>query len=247
MSAAGGGSRRRSARSISTCTSFTRAFPRAASTLATSKSTARTGDQPSLAAAIASTPEPHPRSANGAARLQLEQQLEAHPSGGMAPGAERLAGVDDDLLDARRARCAVQGGRTREPIRRRAPARGTAPALEPVVRDLLGGDLDERAARGRLQRPGAPAARPARRRPRTRRVAADPTLLHPVGRELEQLRQDQLGVLARTRTASRITRRRAPLELARTTPSSERRFSSVSELGQLARAARAARRSAAAG
>ncbi len=63
--AAGGGAVRRSSRSTrSSRTPFAAAFARVASKAARSLSTAATGAKPSRAAAIASTPDPQPRSAN---------------------------------------------------------------------------------------------------------------------------------------------------------------------------------------
>jgi hypothetical protein len=69
------------------------------------------------------------------------------------------------------------------------------PALVPVVGDLLGRDLDQRAARGRLQ---------VGERGQLPRGAVDGVLdgpvaaggfLDPARRQLQQLRQDELGAL----------------------------------------------------
>ena len=84
----------------SSSTPLAAAFSAAASSAAGSLSQPVTGPQPSFAAAIASTPEPVPRSASGPplARAigELEQQLEAERRRGVGAGAEGLAGVDDD-------------------------------------------------------------------------------------------------------------------------------------------------------
>ncbi len=71
------------------------------------------------AATIASTPEPQPTSSTGPGGLdaggELEQQLQAQPRGGVPARAERLAGVDHDLLEVagRMASAGSHGGRTR--------------------------------------------------------------------------------------------------------------------------------------
>ena len=53
--------------------------------------------EPELAAAIASTPEPQPRSRNEPGRLEREHQLQAQPRGGVRAGPERLARVDHEV------------------------------------------------------------------------------------------------------------------------------------------------------
>ena len=109
---------------------------------------AATGSQPSLAAAIASTPEPVPRSVSGPVGLaglgQLQQQLEAEPGGRVGAGAE----------GAGRGR---RRGRSRP--RAAPPRRGAA-----------------RAARRPGAACGSPASgRPSRRGPRSRLTSTRPS------------------------------------------------------------------------
>ncbi len=88
------------------------------------------------------------------ARLELEQQLQAQARRVVCAGAERLPGVDHEVLHAGVA----GGGLPRRAHAQRAVAAAHldramegAPALVPVVGDLPRRDLDERAAGGRAQ------------------------------------------------------------------------------------------------
>ena len=149
------------------------------------------------AATIASTPEPQPRSTqNGpaaVARRLVEQQLQAEPGGGVGAGAERLAGIDDDVErvppagshggpDGRGGRRAPAGGGTRasaRPSRRRPRSVETSTSAPPRRRAQVG-------ERGQLAR-----------RPVDRvldDLGAEVDLLHPARRQLEQLGEHQLGL-----------------------------------------------------
>ena len=114
-----------------------------------------TGAKPSLAAAIASTPEPVPRSSSGplASPARASSTSSSRHSRVVAcePGAERLTGVDHDVDQVR-----VGSGRMpgRAHVERPGDLDGAvegAPARGPVVGDLAGRDLDERAADAGLQ------------------------------------------------------------------------------------------------
>ncbi len=132
------------------------AFSPVTSTAISSMSSAITGSNPSLAAAIEITPEPQPMSSSEPARLG-EQQLETEPGRGMGAGSEGAAGVDDDREGLRRR--LSHGGPTQSgPIRDRVVE--LAPAVLPAVGDL-----------GDHRHPGTAAS--------TRSAAA------PVGRELD--------------------------------------------------------------
>ena len=106
---------------------------------------AATGSQPSLAAAMARTPEPVPRSVSGPvsfpASLQLEQQLQAEAGGRVGAGAEGAAGVDDEV-DRALARL-LPGGPQPEPLADQQRLVEVLPAVGPVVGHLGRDQLDQ--------------------------------------------------------------------------------------------------------
>jgi len=128
---------------------------RVASTAAASWSSAVTGDQPSLAAAMASTPEPQPTSTRppppgGTEEQELEtetgRRMTAVPNA--CPGSMTTSGSAPSAG-------ACHGART---SRRWSTSTGrwkARQALGPVVADLAGAHLDERRARGRRARRAA--------------------------------------------------------------------------------------------
>ncbi len=142
----------------------------------------------------------------------------------MRAGPERLAGVDHDV-----ERCPA-GGRPRranaQPVAEHKRLVELAPALGPVVGDLARRDLDERLARGGLE-VGQRRQLAGRA---VDRVLDDPVtdvdLLDAAGRQLEQLGEHQLGVLARDPDRESDQPPKARLSLPNT-PSSVRRLSSV--------------------
>ena len=212
-----GPSRRRSWRRTSTSTPLTaRVVARRLRRRAGSWSTPSTGAQPSLAAAIASTPEPQPRSTSGPPGSSVEQQLEAQPRRRVRAGAERLAGVDHDLdaAPSRRVRRPTAGARAARP----PTSTGWWNARQrvgPVVGDLA----SSRRRRARRRPPpagrAARAARPARRRPRTRRRRRRRRPPRPrPARARAARRARSRRPRGATRSARRITRRAAALELA---------------------------------
>ena len=160
-----------------------------------------TGAKPSFAAAIASTPEPVPRSASGPVRLarvgELEQELEAEPRGRVGAGAERLAGVDDDVDRPRHPVPPPLPGRPHDdpPAGDRDRLVEVAPAVGPVVGDLGRADLDQAVAGRGLEVGQRRAARRAARRSRTRPSRRPRSSSTPPGRELEQLGEHALGEL----------------------------------------------------
>ena len=141
----------RPARSSSS-TPFARALRSVSSIAARSASTPSTGSKPSFAAAIASTPEPQPRSQNAELAASAEAGRQA-PAARVWPRASaRGTCASSDACPCRTRR----PGRSRPPRRRRAaPARShggrtysrprdqhreveALPALVPVVGNLLG-------------------------------------------------------------------------------------------------------------
>ena len=244
----GSRSARRSNRRASTTTSLTRALSRVATTLSCSWSRPTTGENPSRAPAIASTPEPQPTSSSGpvgeAAGGELEQQLQTQARRCVGAGSERLCRVDHDLLDGRAARRGRGhlGLPRRAHVQRGNPARGDrrqhehrpvegAPALRPVVGDLGRAHLDERVPGGSAHvGQGRDLSGRAVHRVLDHRPAVV-DLLHAGGRELEQLSEHELGLLARDANAEADHAawwRRARRSFANI-DSSERRFSSVSD------------------
>ena len=178
-----------------------------------------TGAKPSFAAAIASTPEPQPRSANAPRAGALEHQLQAQPRGGVRAGAERLPGIDHHL-DRGRPRAAAPRAGARAAGRRARAGGGTRASARPSRRRARSCDLDQRVAGGRLAGRAAPAARPAPRRPRTRPRRRRPRPPRPRPAPARAARRAPARrARARTRTASRITRRSARRSLPNT-PSS---------------------------
>jgi hypothetical protein len=127
-----------------------------------------------------------------AAQLELEQQLQAQARRRVRAGAEGLRGVDDDVerafLGRRPRRADAQAAHAHRLVER-------LPALVPVVRQLARGDLDERSAGGGLQlwQRRQLAGRAVHRVLDDVAVVA---LLDPAGRQLEQLGQHELGLLA---------------------------------------------------
>ena len=122
------------------------------------------------------------------------QQLEAEPRRVVRAGPERLAGIDDQVHQV------VAGGLPRradvEPAGDLDRPVELAPAVGPVVGDLGRDDLDQRAARGRLDvRQVRQLARRAVDRVLDEAVGQI-GLLHPARRQLQQLGEDDVGVLA---------------------------------------------------
>ena len=107
-----------------------------------------------------------------AARLEVQQELEAQPRRVVRARAEGRAGLDHEV-DAAPRRARSHGGRTRTAPAAAARVDGTVerlPALRPVLVGQLGrGHGHERVARRGPQLAARRAARPARRRARTRR------------------------------------------------------------------------------
>ena len=202
----GGASRRRSQRSArSSVTALSRAFAASPRSRAASESTAVTGAKPSFAAAIASTPEPQPRSANEPAGVEVEQQLEAQPRRRVRAGAERAPGVDHDLGHA-------------GPHRRLLPRRPhvelpadedrhveALPALLPVVGHLLAPHLHAAARRPPPRPRAATAARRARRTARTRPSPRRPPARGPTGASSSSAARTASASSAGARTASLIS------------------------------------------
>ena len=131
-----------------------------------------------------------------AARLELEQKLEAQPRRVVRAGAERLRRVD------RRCRCSPAAGGGRQggahvhagsPVSR--PAGGTRASARASRRPPPPCGPRRAPSPAAARRSGSAAARPAPRRRRTRRVA-QVALLHAAGRQLQQLGQRDLRVLA---------------------------------------------------
>ena len=151
----------------------------------------RPGAQPSLAAAIASTPEPQPRSMTTRRRRGsrlLEQQLQAQPRRVRARRCRTPGRVDDEVHQVGRA-----PARATAAARAASPPISTgwwnvAPAVGPVV-----GDLGGRRPRRARRRPRA--SQVGQRRQLARRAvdgvlddaAVEVDLLDPAGREREQL------------------------------------------------------------
>ena len=177
-------------------------------------------------------------------RRQLEQQGKAQAGAGMRAGSERLPGVDHELLDGVAA-CARLLPRGAHPQgRHRACASGptpwrlyqdravkSPPALLPVVGDLAARDLHERAAHSRLQvgQGGQLTRRPVGRV--LHRLVRKAHLFHAGRRELQQLRQGELRVLAADadREADHAAWLPSALRSLANSDSSERMFSGVRE------------------
>ncbi len=117
-----------------------------------SLSRATTGANPSLAAAIASTPDPQPTSSSEPA-VERQQKLEAEPRRGVRAGAEGAARIDHD-----RERVRGRGLPRRPQPERPDPHRPVEapPPILPAGLDLV----DHRALESRRQR--ARRRRPAR-------------------------------------------------------------------------------------
>ena len=179
----------------------------------------RTGCQPSLRAAIASTPEPQPRSSERAGGRPSSSSASRHSRVvSCAPVPNACAGSIDDVEQAGVARGASAPRRAHvQPLADRHRPVEAAPALGPVVGDLGRRDLDERGAGGGAQRgQRGQLARRAVDGVLDRVAAVD--LLDARRRELEQLGERDLRVGARDAHARagsrdvRYTRERA-LEL----------------------------------
>ena len=153
-------------------TPFAAALARVAATLSRSLSTASTGPKPSFAAAIASTPEPQPRSTSAPPGSSSSSSSRHSRVVACAPVPNACAGIDDEVDLARAL------GARRLPRRPHAQAAAqleraveVAPALVPVVGQLLRADLHERVAgRGAEVGEVGQLAR-GRRRRRTRQLA----------------------------------------------------------------------------
>ena len=176
---------------------------------------ATTGDQPSYAAAIASTPEPQPQvgeRAAGAARAAARGTC----AWSRASRARRLP-RDRSRRHGRPRRPAPSTGAGRAAVADEYGLVKALPAVDPVDRDLRRDDLERL-----LARPPAPEARGSRRERRTRRTRRRrrPRLLHAVGRQLEQLGQRRFRVLAPDADGEPDHARRARLSLANTPSSS---------------------------
>ena len=152
-----------------------------------------TGAQPSRAAAMASTPEPQPTSTSAPAGLELEQQLEAQPRGRVRARAEGLGGVDDDVVQAARAAAPTAGARSSSPTCTgwwKAFQRSSQSSATSVVVTSTSAVAGGRAQVGEV---GQLAGRAVDRVLDDVAVLA---LLHPARRELEQLGEHELGLLA---------------------------------------------------
>ena len=171
-------------------------LPRAASREAGSWSKARTGPQPSFAAAIASTPDPVPRSverpAGGALVGEPGQHLDAEPRRRVGAGAEGAAGLDHDVdrpLAGRRP-----GRAHPHPAGDQQRLVEVLPAVGPVVGHLGGGHLDRvlPRLRGDLAEVGQLALGSV---DRELDVVGALLLLEAVRRQRRELGDDQLGLL----------------------------------------------------
>ena len=146
----------------------------------------------------ASTPDPQPRSTQRAARLELEQQLQAQPRRVVPAGAEGLAGIDHEILAARRrpapptagARAALHAAPLTSTGRWNARQRSCQSSGTSSV--TISTSAPPAAAR-RSGSVGQLAGRPV---DRVLDEPVDLALLDAGGRELEQLGERQLGVLA---------------------------------------------------
>ena len=103
------------------------------------------------------------RRTSPAGQSRLQQQLEAHPGGGMRAGAERAARVDHDLLDAAAVRRLLPGRAHVQAARRSAPGSRTASSARPS-RPGPPRRAPRRAPR-RPPRPGRPASGSSPRAP----------------------------------------------------------------------------------
>ena len=151
-------------------TPFTRAFAPRRLHATGSLSSATTGAQPSRAAAIASTPDPQPRSTNPPPGAAASSSISSRHSRvvAWAPVPNACPGSITRSISGPRARAPTAAARSAVLHEHQRPVE-LPPALGPVV-----GDLGACAPRPTRRRPppsarAAPAARPARRTPRTRR------------------------------------------------------------------------------
>ena len=127
------------------------------------------------------------------ARGQREHQLEAHPGRGVCAGAERPSGIYDHIERGfgRRLPRRPDG---QPAVDHQRPVE-LAPAVGPVVGHLFGKDLDQRVAGGGAQiRERRQFARRAVERVLDGGAVID--LLDAAGRQVQQLGQHQLGLLA---------------------------------------------------
>ena len=163
---------RRSTRKSSSSTPFDAcAGRRGLQSGAPSRSQARTGENPSFAAARASTPDPVPQSASAPLCLprlgELDQAARGTSAWSGAPPSRRPAqGPPRD--QSSRPAAPPREGRTQDPIADEHRLVEVLPAVGPVVRDLLGGDLHETSPPPSPRDRGARGACRSRRRSRTR-------------------------------------------------------------------------------
>ena len=124
--------------------------------------------------------------------LELDQQREAEAGRRVAAGAEGAAGIDDDV-DQAVLRVPPRGANA-DPAGHLDRAVEVGPAIGPVIRNRGGGDVDEAAARRRLELAELRdlAGRAVDRELDPARAAL---LLEPVGGQLEQVRHHPLRVL----------------------------------------------------
>ena len=225
------GGRRRSSRRLtrstaSSSTPLAAAFARVASRAASSLSTATSGAKPSFAAAIASTPEPQPRSANEPPGSRSSISSSDSFVVGCAPVPNAWPG--STTRSSAPGRGGAQGGRTHSRPPTSTGSWNSLPALGPVVGDRLAAHAHAHAADvGLALRERGQLARRAVERVLDEAVAVH--LLDPAGRQLQQRRQHLLGRV-RGRAEREPDQRNARRSLPTIDSSAgSRRLSSVSE------------------
>ena len=171
--------------------------------------TPSTGLQPSFAAAIASTPEPVPRSRErrprrACSRLSSSSSSRHSRVVAWAPVPKARPGSIDDV-DRTSHRARSQEGRSQIRPPTSSGLWKSLPAVGPVVGDLRRLDLDQPARRPPPRASRGRAARPRRRRSRTRRSPSPGSSSTPFGRQHASSASTSSAARRRQRTASRIT------------------------------------------
>ena len=196
-------SRRFTRSTVSRPTPLASALARVASSAASSLSTAVTGPKPS----IARGDRQHPRAAaevrERAARLELEHELQRELRGRVGSGAEGLPGIDDEV-EGVRARLCPRGPHP-DPVAHQHRLVELLPPLRPVLGHLLPAHPRPARRPPRPRPPGTPAARPVRRRARTRRSPRRRPARPRSGRAPAARRAPARRTRAGARNASRIS------------------------------------------